>query len=50
MGASTSKQPDPVDELKNDFACLYADIMEKADWHGLSKPTWQQTKDYYLSQ
>lgn len=48
MGAFTSKQHDPADEIVNDFADMFADAMERADWHGARKPTWQQSRDQYI--
>jgi len=32
------------------FADMFADAMERADWHGKRKPTWQQAHDHFVIQ
>jgi hypothetical protein len=29
---------------------MFADAMERADWHGKRKPTWQQAHDHFVIQ
>jgi hypothetical protein len=53
MGSSSSKSSSPSsssasDELVGAFADMFADAMERADWHGTRKPTWQQSRDHYI--
>jgi len=37
-------------EIENAFADMFADAMERADWHGKRKPTWQQNRDHFVVQ
>lgn len=50
MGSSSSKSfpPSATDELVGSLADMFADSMERADWHGARKPTWQQSRDHYI--
>jgi len=50
MGSSSSKSAaDARDaEIASAFADIFADAMERADWHGRRKPTWQQSRDEFI--
>jgi hypothetical protein len=49
MGTYTSKpQTNMDDEIAGAFADMFADAMERADWHGHRKPTWQQCRDMFV--
>jgi len=37
-------------EIESAFADIFADAMERADWHGKRKPTWQQAHDHFVVQ
>jgi hypothetical protein len=37
-------------EIESAFADIFADAMERADWHGKPKPTWQQAHDHFVVQ
>jgi hypothetical protein len=37
-------------EITAAFADIFADAMERADWHGKPKPTWQQAHDHFVVQ
>jgi hypothetical protein len=37
-------------EIESAFADMFADAMERADWHGKRKPTWQQARDHFVVQ
>jgi hypothetical protein len=37
-------------EIESVFADMFADAMERADWHGKRKPTWQQAHDHFIIQ
>jgi len=51
MGSSSSKSSSSsADEIESAFADLFADAMERADWHGKRKPTWQQSHDHFVVQ
>ena len=57
MGSSTSKssssssgEPTASAEIESAFADMFADAMERADWHGKRKPTWQQSHDHIIVQ
>ena len=48
MGSSSSKSVAPaIAEMESAFADMFADAMERADWHGRRKPTWQQCRDEF---
>jgi len=51
MGSSSSKSAAARDaEITAAFADIFADAMERADWHGRRKPTWQQSHDHFIVQ
>jgi len=54
MGISSSlpvAAPTACDaEIESAFADMFADAMERADWHGKRKPTWQQARDHFVVQ
>ena len=54
MGSSSSKSSysssSSSAEIENAFADMFADAMERADWHGKRKPTWQQSRDHFVVQ
>ena len=53
MGSSSSKSSSSsssVTEIESAFADMFADAMERADWHGKRKPTWQQSRDHFVVQ
>lgn len=55
MGSSSSKSSSAaaapaVAEMESAFADIFADAMERADWHGARKPTWQQMHDEFIVQ
>jgi hypothetical protein len=53
MGSSSSKSSSSsssTDDIESVFADMFADAMERADWHGKRKPTWQQAHDHFVVQ
>ena len=61
MGSSTSKSSSSSSksssgeattspDIESVFADMFADAMERADWHGKRKPTWQQAHDHFVIQ
>jgi hypothetical protein len=57
MGSSSSKSSSSSSgpatasaEIESAFADMFADAMERADWHGKRKPTWQQSHDHFVVQ
>jgi hypothetical protein len=56
MGSSSSKSysssssSSPSADIESVFADMFADAMERADWHGKRKPTWQQAHDHFVIQ
>ena len=53
MGSSSSKSSaaaPAIAEMEYAFADIFADAMERADWHGRPKPTWQQVHDEFIVQ
>ena len=56
MGSSSSKSSSSSAanahdaEIESVFADMFADAMERADWHGKRKPTWQQAHDHFVVQ
>jgi len=52
MGSSSSKSSSAARdaEITAAFADMFADAMERADWHGKRKPTWQQAHDHFIVQ
>jgi hypothetical protein len=52
MGISVSKSQTTTieNETAAAFADMFADAMERADWHGKRKPTWQQMRDEFIVQ
>ena len=58
MGSSSSKSSSSSAahahahdaEIESVFADMFADAMERADWHGKRKPTWQQAHDHFVIQ
>ena len=52
MGSSSSKSTAAARdaEITAAFADIFADAMERADWHGARKPTWQQSRDHFVIQ
>ena len=57
MGSSSSKPSSSSSasvssaaEIESAFADIFADAMERADWHGKRKPTWQQAHDHFVVQ
>ena len=52
MGSSSSKSVAAARdaEITSTFADMFADAMERADWHGKRKPTWQQSRDEFIIQ
>ena len=54
MGSSSSKSSSSSAarnaEIESAFADIFADAMERADWHGKRKPTWQQAHDHFVVQ
>jgi hypothetical protein len=52
MGSFSSKSAAAArdTEIESAFANMFADAMERADWHGKRKPTWQQAHDHFVVQ
>jgi hypothetical protein len=54
MGSSSSKSSSSSSsstaDIESVFADMFADAMERADWHGKRKPTWQQAHDHFVVQ
>jgi len=54
MGSSSSKSYSSSSsssaDIESVFADMFADAMERADWHGKRKPTWQQAHDHFIVQ
>lgn len=52
MGSFSSKSAAAArdTEIESAFANMFADAMERADWHGKRKPTWQQSHDHFVVQ
>ena len=56
MGSSSSKSysssssSSSTADIESVFADMFADAMERADWHGKRKPTWQQAHDHFVVQ
>jgi len=52
MGISSSKSAATARDadITAAFADMFADAMERADWHGRRKPSWQQAHDHFVIQ
>jgi hypothetical protein len=48
--SSSSSSSSSTADIESVFADMFADAMERADWHGKRKPTWQQAHDHFVVQ
>ena len=48
--SSSSSSSSSAADIDSVFADMFADAMERADWHGKRKPTWQQAHDHFIVQ
>jgi hypothetical protein len=48
--SSSSSSSSSTADIESVFADMFADAMERADWHGKRKPTWQKAHDHFIVQ